>query len=417
MAVLLGTTVLAACGGGGADSAQPGSPACGSWPTSVMLPQDMPGSVIASVAIVDACHMLVAGHFGAANPFEPSGNTKGFVLRWRLDAHGQVHEDWRHVLDGAGTDAITSVEWVEGGIRFLGWSDGVEPGDVAYGQRDVLIGQLAADGASKRLSRVGNERPNRPLALLASEPGRAFLVGNDDVHVPTNYVEAWEEPWVAGLGLEDGQYRMDWLVPTGSEDPDTYFAAHVIPGPSFAVALARGRFAGAERGLSVEARDAHGNPLWLTPLTQSPYDNIAGLVEEPSGGLLVFGSSYQDLGGGIAGGSDLFIAGLSMPDGALSWIRSFGSPETDWAAAVAPSGDSLYAVSEVFGPGFSAWRVRLARVSFNGEVLSEQTLVESARGVVKAAAVTGTQLVVVGGIDDGAGSVRGWARFVAREGS
>ncbi len=178
VSVLVGTLMLSACNGGGSDAGEPLNPACSSWPSSVMLPEDMAGSIITSVAVIDACQILVSGYFGELSyPLDPVGNTKGFVLRWQLDIQGRVHETWRYVLDGPGTDAISSVEWDGNGIRFLGWSDGATPGNTAYGKRDVLIGHLDVNGSMQSLSRIGNERPNRPLALFEIGADGALLVG------------------------------------------------------------------------------------------------------------------------------------------------------------------------------------------------------------------------------------------------
>jgi len=412
---LVAALMLAGCGGGGGDAGErPDDSRCGHWPGEVMLAEDMRDSVIASVSVIDACNMLLAGYDRAANPFDPSGDSRGFVLRWRLDAQGRVHEDWRYVLDGAGTDAITSVAWGADGIRFLGWSDGDGPGDEVHGQRDALIGRLAADGRPQALSRVGNARPNRPLALFELEEGRALLLGNDDVYVPTNYVEAWEDPWIAGLSGESGRYRMDWLLPVGSEEPDIWLAAERTSASPFSLALASNRFAGSRRGLSVEARDAYGQRLWLTQLTQAPYDNIAGLAMVPPAGLFAFGSSTQGLGGGISGGADLFIARMSAQDGRVEWLSTFGGPGTDWAAAFAYGGDRMYAVSEVLDDALTTTQAHLTRLSLDGRVLSTQTLIENRRCMIKSAALSGERLAVAGSIDTGDGRMRGWVGFVAR---
>ena len=86
---------------------------------------------------------------------------------------------------------------MSGGIRFLGWTEGTLPGETAFGGSDVVIGLLDANGGLLALSQLGDERPNKPLRLLPDGSGAFLMAGNDDIYIPTNFVESLEESWLA----------------------------------------------------------------------------------------------------------------------------------------------------------------------------------------------------------------------------
>ncbi|MDD3519126.1 MAG: hypothetical protein PHQ14_12325 [Chromatiales bacterium] len=402
--------LLGGCGGGGSDAPEPppNQPACNAWPASLSLAET--GGMITDVVAVSACSLLVSGHFGAPNPFEPSGDTKGFVLRLSLGADGVVREDWRHLLDSAGTDVVTHIELREGEIRYLGWSDGATPGHVAHGKSDVMIGVLDVDGNLRQSSRLGNERPNRPLRLFDVGAGAHVLIGNDDVYVPSNFVEAWEDPWIAAVGSSAGQYALQWLQRADTPVGDRYFAA--MQGVDGAMLLARGADAGPAAGITFERRTADGTLLWERRFTQSPFDAVGALRAASPGTALVYGSSFQNLGGDMAGGADLFVAEVDLADGATRVIRQFGTPATDWATAMLVTNAHLYLVSELYPSDPDDWQVRLSRLSMQGEVLEERVLSDTRNGAANAATVIGGQLVVVGSAGDAAAGLRGWLRFV-----
>ncbi len=402
--------LLGGCGGGGG-GADVTNPTCTEWPESWQLPDDLSHSVITAAVAVDPCGLMLGGHFNAPAPLVPSGDADGFVMRLRLDEAGQVHEEWRYLLRTELTDSVAVLERVDTGVRFLGWTNGVLPDQSGYGKSDVVIGHLSDDGDLQSLSQLGDERPNRPLRMVARGAGSFLLIGNDDIYVPTNYVESWEEPWVASVRREVDQYRMDWLLRTGTSGSDLYQAAMPVPSPD-SMLLAKITYAGPMAGLAVEQRDPYGTLLSSTELTQSPYDVIATLAPLSPDETWVFGSSYQNLGGGLEGSADLFLALLTLQGGGVQWIRQFGGPDTDWAAALVQQGDRLFAVSEVFVDEPADWQVRLTRLSLTGDVIDQETLHHAPSGAVQTAVVTGEQLAVAGAVKRASGEIRGWVGFV-----
>lgn len=413
-AFLLAT--LAGCGGGDGDSGPgpgpgeppPVTPACPDWPATHQLTET--GAMITDVLTVSPCGLLVSGFFGAANPFEPAGDTKGFVLRLTLGADGVVREDWRHLLDSNGTDVVSRIEPYGDGIRYLGWTDGAIAGLPAHGKSDVLIGRLDAAGQPQGLSRLGDERPNRPLRLIDLSGGTHALIGNDEVYVPTNYVEAWEDPWIAGVGSSGGGYGLQWLRRANTAVGDRYF--DVVGLADGSLLLARGTDAGPSGGITLERGLPDGTQTWAMQLTQGRFDGVGALHLASPGKALVYGSTFQDLGGGVVGGADLFVVELDLASGASRLVAQLGTIETDWATAMVVTGGRMYLVSETVPADDGAWQARLSQVSSEGVELESSVLSDQPSGVAKAAAVVGSQLVVAGASGPDAATLRGWLRFV-----
>lgn len=411
LALAMALSVLSGCGGGGgSDDPDPPPQGCGAWPDSIVLPEL--GGLLTDVVPLSACDLLVSGYYGAANPIEPDGNTTAFVLQLTLGTDGNVREAWRHVVDTNGTDVVSDIEPHGDGYRYLGWTDGAQAGLTAYGKSDVLIGELAAGGALLAQSRVGDERPNRPLKLFDLTPTTHVLYGNNEVYVPTNYVAAWEDPWVASLVSTDRSYAMARMQRADTAVGDRFFSALGLDDGG--AVLARGTDAGATGGLSLERRRADGTQVWHQALTHSPVDHIGSLLKTSSTTALGFGASFLNLGGGLSGGADLFVVEIDLNSGASRLVTQFGTPDTDWASAMLIDGEQMVLVSERIPAGADGWQARLSRVSLEGALVDEVVLNTFPKGAAKAVALVGEQVVVAGATGNTSASMRGWLRFVPK---
>jgi hypothetical protein len=368
--------------------------------------------MITDLVALDACNLILSGYFNAASALTPSGDADGFVMRLRIDESGQIQEEWRYLLHTDQIDAITRLDALDTELRFLGWTEGVLPAQSTSGQSDVVVGSLSYAGVQQSLSQLGDERPNQPLDLFPNGLEDYLLVGNDDVYVPTNYLEALEEPWVASVTRQGNAYRLNWITRTGTPDTDLYQAA--LPAPDGTTAmLGKITTGGADGGPAVEQRDLYGNLLWSTNMSRSPYDNIAALATPSPDTLLVLGSTYLDLGSGSSGGADLFVAELGILNGDLRWVVQYGTPDVDWAVAMLIHDGQLYTISEVYPANFSTWTVRLNRLSLMGDLVDERILHTATKGAVKAAKVIGQQLVIAGASAGGLPDIRGWLKFIS----
>lgn len=91
---------------------------------------------------------------------------------------------------------------------------------------------------------------------------------------------------------------------------------------------------------------ADGEWLWTQQYGGDGGDKIAAIAIEPDGDIAIAGSTSGQLAeDASAGGSDAFVARLD-PDGAVRWLRQYGSAGLDFANAIAVSADgSIYVAS------------------------------------------------------------------------
>lgn len=83
--------------------------------------------------------------------------------------------------------------------------------------------------------------------------------------------------------------------------------------------------------------DGEGERLWIRQFGTSSFERVIALAADSAGGVFVTGRTEGDLGGPNAGGADVFLARYDAQGNQL-WMRQFGTPQRDWANALAPDG-------------------------------------------------------------------------------
>jgi hypothetical protein len=92
--------------------------------------------------------------------------------------------------------------------------------------------------------------------------------------------------------------------------------------------------------LVVRRYDGAGAMSWSTRIATESREYGGGVAVGADGAIFVVGSTFGALGSASLGEFDAFLVRLS-PDGAVDWVRQFGTDRTDTAQAVAvgPDGD------------------------------------------------------------------------------
>jgi len=395
------------CGGGGGSSPDPGT-SCGSWP-ALIVPTDLVGnSMIRSVATLDACNLLISGYDRSNLASDVGGDTRGFIQQVSLDVNGNVGVGWRYWLDTSGSDQVRDAIIDDGKIRFLGETTGSIPGSVNAGKADVLLGNLDMGGTLLSLAQMGTDRPNIPLSLLPQGNGGFLLVGYDDVFVPTNYVEALEDPWVAELSETPDGYLLNAWENANTAEGD-FFTAAVSQGD--AAILAKNSNGGVNSGISVTKRSSAGAGLWTLMLTSSPYDVVADLHLVNDEKLLVFGTTYTALGGTQLGGGDYFLAEVNPLQGELISVVQFGSSGTDWAKRLLVSGQDVYILGEQ-AQASGRWSAQVMKLSLLGGPMSSQLFEPGTDSFASDADLIGSGVMMTGYYRDNTGVYRGFMGYV-----
>ncbi len=386
-------------GGGGGGSENPGGDdggvdTCGSWPTFHSLDDLSGNSGVLAVATLDKCNIVIAGYEGSTSVGQVEGNSRGFVRRVQLADSG-VQSVWHYVVDTNGSDAINTLSLNGNELRFTGYVSGALPGQASAGKKDVVVGRLSLDGDTLAVAQLGNERPNTPLRWLSAASGEQLLVGNDEVHVPTNFVERWEDPWIAGITAAVDTFTLDWLNNLDSAEGD-HFGAAVLADYTLVLGLNSG--GGASAGISLQGRNLTGDLHWYQHISASPYDAIADIQLQADGTLLALGSTYLSLDGSAQGNADYFLLQVEPGTGLVTGINQFGSSRLDWAKVLLIDSHSQRRVvlGEESANGSAPWSLAMTVLDSSGNTLSvERKLWGSSTGVA-GGTLSGADLFAVG---------------------
>lgn len=317
-------------GGGGGDDALGDVPSgCADWPDLYELPAADSHSNIKSVIVINDCSLIVAGYDRSTHASEPEGDSRGFIRKLELNGDGEISEQWTYWLNTEGTDAVLNLTQSGREFLFLGVTTGTLPGQQSHGKKDVVAGRLDALGSLVSIAQLGTERPNVPLKWLRLSTGELFLVGSDEPFVPTNYVDRWEDPWIASVTEHETGFSVNWWQNADTDQQDIYSAA-----ASFGsyLLLARTTFSGSLAGVSIEALDSGGAVTWQRQLSRSAHDHISEIAVDGDDGLLAFGTTYQQLGDKTFGGGDYFLQRMNVETGDENWTRQWGDDQLNWAA-------------------------------------------------------------------------------------
>lgn len=411
--VLLGVAfVLSGCGGGSGDTAPPAPPVtgCSAWSGLLQLDVDVSHSVINSVAASGPCRYLIAGYERSTHTGEPQGDSRGFIRHFQVDPSGAVQWEWEYLLDTAGADAVLGFEVVADEIRFWGTTDAAIDGQLNRGKKDLVLGVIGLDGQQVKLSQLGNEKPNVPVKLVTTGSGDQYLVGNDEVYVPTNYVETWEDPWLASVAEYPSFFVLDWIANRDTETTD--FHTDAVPyGES--IILASYAASGADRGISLQRQLPSGEVSWSLQLSGSPYDIIGALDRDTDNDrLLVFGSTYLQLGSTTAGEADYFLASLDPEQGDVHWLRQFGTPALDWSKGLIAIPSGIATVGDRMAAD-GTWAVDVRTLSPAGDLLEGRTLLLGRSTNAVSAAYASQGLLVVGKYETEQGRSTGFLKLFA----
>jgi len=290
---------------------------------------------------------LVTGDFsgsisGGAKQANSNGGRDGYVAQ--LD--GQDLVTWIRAFGGLGQDTCMDVlASPTGDIMVAGTFTGsLDTGITSAGGEDVFVARLAPGGAPLWTKTLGDSATQRARAiaatagdhvvLLAEIAGAPILDGNpltttggtDLLVAELDDTGALVWAKVFGTAGDDlaGELAVDPagnIVFTGTFAGAYDFGGGAVPGQGFVARL-----------------DPAGNHLASRGFASKEMLSIQGVAVDETGHILIAGAFSGELDVGpttlaSAGAEDVFVVKL-MPDGGLSWARSFGGQEAERATAV-----------------------------------------------------------------------------------
>jgi hypothetical protein len=336
----------------------PTGPQCVEWSggaEGVMLGTEQSDEVL-DMAVDAKGALYIAGYergtTGARN-IDPSGDARGFIAKVGQVAEGSLQPLWSQYLDTPGADTVEALAFhpETGELYFAGRTDGAFPGFTNSGQFDTVVGWASGDSLPQVFSQSGTERPQHPRRLDFTAEGDLIIGGYDDTYVPTNYVEAFEDPFVLRMRRQGDQLTEVWKRQFNTPYPDLWYGLAVDRKNGSALYSSGANLSGgrALTGMYVRRLDGEGNPAWSQRVTSIGYDMAAALHVREDGRVLMAGSTFAALGDAV-GQQDAVVRLLEPDTGAPVWTVQYGSEESEWVTDMTVDAEgNIYVVGETLG--------------------------------------------------------------------
>jgi hypothetical protein len=280
------------------------------------------------------------GVVGVTN-IDPDGDARAVVLK--LGPSGTTL--WKAILDTAAADTAedVAVDRASGDLIVVGRTSGAFPTFVNQGQFDLFLARLDPSGQVTSLLQAGNERPQHPVRLSLAPGGGVLVAGWDDTYIPTNYVAANQDGFVAAFTTDPGaghaftQTSMQYTFPqsmTGPFSLATGVAAEQDgSGASYVTTLVASSRS-PENGISVTKLDAQQTIVWNELISPDSFDAVTAVGLSPSGDLFATGGTLHTLGAQAFGQEDAYVMKIDKATGAPIWTSQAGGPDSDYPTAL-----------------------------------------------------------------------------------
>ena len=266
----------------------------------------------------------------------PIGAADAVVVKRAPGAAGV--QQFRLSSAGNATDSFESALIEDGTLTLVGRTRGAFPPAVNAGKFDTFVAKMGGEGTfASGVMQFGDERSQHPRNLLRTSNGGLAVSGYNEIYVPTNYVEAYEDPTLAFL-TGSGTAESPWAIGRDLrfDTPITDFALGAVAAKddSGDVFVARYHSGGTKRGAWVIRYSPSGDVVWERILSGGLYDSANALAIAPTGELVVAGSGFRKFVKSY-GGQDVFVLWLDPVTGDLLRSAQAGGTEADWTHAIA----------------------------------------------------------------------------------
>jgi hypothetical protein len=298
----------------------------------------------------------VNGNIGQTNN-DPSGDAKAVLLTVGEDPENAGtlaywQKDFKTQDGKAQTIEALALHPDTGDLYFAGRTNGAFPGFSNQGQFDYFIGGPGAQSKLDILYQGGKPSPQRPRRLAFDARRDLIVAGYDDVFVPSNYVEAWEDPFIIKLRPQtNGTWSELWYHQFQTAQTDFLGGLAVEQtGTEPLIYISGVHTSGMQRGMFVKKFDAQGQFVSNHRQSQIGYDMTQALHLLPDGSLLTASSTFAMLGDVSYGQQDVVVQKLNPATWEVLWSRQFGSAESDWVTDMAvDAAGNIFVVGETLG--------------------------------------------------------------------
>jgi beta-propeller repeat-containing protein len=230
-----------------------------------------------------------------------------------------------------------------GNAYVVGWTSGTLPRQVSAGTVDAFVRKVDPAGSELWTSQFGSWDSDFAHAVAVDGSGDVYVVGETEGTLPDQQSAGGRDAFIRKYG-PDGRER--WTRQFGGRGGEMAAGVALDPaGHPYVVGTTAATLPDQTSAGSFDAfvrkYDGDGNEVWTRQFGSQAGDGARGVAVEPTGNLVVVGSTEGPVASeSWFGGFDAYVR-LYDPEGHALWTRQFGSPQNDYGVAVAvdPAGN------------------------------------------------------------------------------
>jgi hypothetical protein len=262
-----------------------------------------------------------------------SGDSLGDPWLALYDGSGNLL--WIHSLVQA-QNAVAVAPDGSGGVYVGGYTNGNFGGPSA-GFTDAWLARYDNAGIQLWARQFGTTGADSLFRVASDGSGGAYVGGSTNRSMGSGPNAGLNDAWFARY---DGSGNQLWIRQIGTSDWDIMSAVSLAPNGVYVGGYTHGNLGGPNAGIRdiwLARYDGAGNQVWIRQFGTNDWDNVHGGTPDETGGVFITGSTDGNLGGLNAGFSDTWVARYDSA-GNQVWIRQFGSIGGDDRSAIAPDG-------------------------------------------------------------------------------
>ena len=249
------------------------------------------------------------------------------ILIGKFDAEGK--QLWLAQLGSADDDEAKSIAVDAAGAVFVAGSTSGKLGDTHYGKKDAFVAKLDAFGKLLWLRQFGTAANEAVQGLAIDKNGCSFVTGfttgkadRTELKAPDIFVSKFDANgtlvWTRQWGTEEGDFGNKIALDTQGNVYVTGATGGDLHGHGKSGKL----------DVFISKLAPSGREIWCHQFGTTDFDNGMNLLIDPSGLIIIGGSSAGDFAAAQLGQGDSILMKLSA-DGALIWKRQFGTANWD----------------------------------------------------------------------------------------
>ena len=246
--------------------------------------------------------------------------------------------DWVVQVGSPEAETAFSVAALADGGLVTAFSTSGEVGGTNSGERDVVLMALGKDGAERWTIQFGGPRTDSPLGVSVSDDGNIYVGGYTEGDL-AGQNQGSADVWIAQFDADGVE---QWRAQFGGDQWDRGFDITAVDDGVYitgytASVLDPATDKGGFDGFAAKF-DAEGAMSWIRQFGTDGTDWGQGSAPAPDGGLYVTGYTEGDFGGPNVGDKDAFVLRIDA-EGETVWVQQFGSQGLDWTQGVGTTDD------------------------------------------------------------------------------